>query len=318
MKFSENTLRQYAAPLSATEDAKCKRAIEMIRDTLKGLGYTDDNKPLTLLAEDTASYSIQMRSSQSTERISVFIQGSYANNTCVRTESDVDLAVVREDMYEVSIDYYAGSSTTSEERKAHVFKDAVEKELRKAFPSQVHRGNKSIKVEGNTYRKKADVVPCCAMKCYTKWNYGDKTSSQVGIVIYADDGQVIRNFPKQHIVNGRKKNVATGYRYKKAVRIFKKIRYLMEGCGYSSAKNISSFGLESLLWNVPDTVYTKYQTLGFIIEEVLTFLRNNSLSISSYYEANGIKKLCPNSSDADKYIEFIRDLNKFFEYNFGE
>ena len=156
------------------------------------------------------------------------------------------------------------------------------------------------------------------MTCYNKWIYGDKTSSQAGIVIYADDGQVIRNFPKQHIANGRKKNVDTGYRYKKAVRIFKKIRYLMEDCGYSSAKNISSFGLESLLWNVPDTVYTKYYTLGFIVDEVLTFLHNNSQSISSYKEANGIKKLCPKSGDADKYIEFIRDMNTFFDYAYGE
>lgn len=318
MKFLESTLKEYAAPLSATEDAKCKRAIEMIRDALKSLGYTDDNKPLTLLAEDTASYSIQMRSRQSTEKVSIFVQGSYANNTCVRTESDVDIAVVREDLFEVSVDYYAGSSTTTEEKKAHAFKDAVEIELRKAFPYQVHRGNKSIKVEGNTYRKKADVVPCCAMTCYNKWIYGDKTSSQAGIVIYADDGQIIRNFPKQHIANGRKKNVDTGYRYKKAVRIFKKIRYLMEDCGYSSAKNISSFGLESLLWNVPDTVYTKYYTLGFIVDEVLTFLHNNSQSISSYKEANGIKKLCPKSGDADKYIEFIRDMNTFFDYAYGE
>ena len=156
------------------------------------------------------------------------------------------------------------------------------------------------------------------MTCYNNWIYGDKTSSQAGIVIYADDGQIIRNFPKQHIANGRMKNANTGYRYKKAVRIFKKIRYLMEDCGYSSAKNISSFGIESLLWNVPDTVYTKYYALGFIVDEVLTFLRSNSQSISSYQEANGIKKLCPKSGDADKYIEFIRDMNTFFDYAYGE
>ena len=176
MKFSESTLKEYAAPLSETEDAKCKRAIEMIRDALKNLGYTDDNKPLTLLAEDTASYSIQMRSSQSTERVSIFVQGSYANNTCVRTESDVDIAVVREDLHEFSFYHNAESSTTTQKDKARAFKDAVEIELRKSFPYQVHRGNKSIKVDGTTYRKKADVVPCCAMTCYNNWIYGDKTS----------------------------------------------------------------------------------------------------------------------------------------------
>lgn len=44
MKFKESTLKLYAAPLSETEDIKCKRAIEAIRDALSDLGYTDDQK----------------------------------------------------------------------------------------------------------------------------------------------------------------------------------------------------------------------------------------------------------------------------------
>ena len=41
-----------------------------------------------------------MRNKSSTEKIHIFIQGFYANNTCVRNESNVDIAVVREDLYE--------------------------------------------------------------------------------------------------------------------------------------------------------------------------------------------------------------------------
>ena len=59
MKFKESTLKLYAAPLSSTEDAKCKRAIEAIRDALKDLGYTDDQKDIGLLESDTLSYSIR-------------------------------------------------------------------------------------------------------------------------------------------------------------------------------------------------------------------------------------------------------------------
>ena len=100
MKFKESTLKLYAAPLSETEDIKCKHAIEAIRDALSDLGYTDDQKGISLLENDTLSYSVAMRNKYSTERIHIFIQGSYANNTCVRNESDVDIAVVREDIYE--------------------------------------------------------------------------------------------------------------------------------------------------------------------------------------------------------------------------
>ena len=89
MKFKESILKLYAAPLSDTEDAKCKHAIEAIRDALKDLGYTDDQKGISLLESDTFAYSVSMRNKYSPDKIDIFIQGSYANNTCVRNESDV-------------------------------------------------------------------------------------------------------------------------------------------------------------------------------------------------------------------------------------
>ena len=49
MKFKESSLKLYAAPLSDTENEKCKHAIEAISDTLKDLGYTDDQKGVRLL-----------------------------------------------------------------------------------------------------------------------------------------------------------------------------------------------------------------------------------------------------------------------------
>ena len=84
MRFKESTLALYAAPLSTTEDNKCKHAIEEIRDALKQIGYTDDQKSIRLLEDDTLSYSIAMRNYRYAEKIQIFIQGSYANNTCVK------------------------------------------------------------------------------------------------------------------------------------------------------------------------------------------------------------------------------------------
>lgn len=88
MKFTEDMLRQYAAPLSATEDQQCKNAIAMIRDALKLLGFTDDGQVIGKLYEDTLAYSLRMRKSDNSRQIKLFVQGSYANNTCVRKESD--------------------------------------------------------------------------------------------------------------------------------------------------------------------------------------------------------------------------------------
>lgn len=75
MKFKESTLKLYAAPLSSTEDAKCKHAIEAIRDALKDLGYTDDQRDITLLESDTLAYSVSMRNKTSAEKISIFYSG---------------------------------------------------------------------------------------------------------------------------------------------------------------------------------------------------------------------------------------------------
>lgn len=93
MKFTEERLKLYAAPLSETENEKCKRAIKAIRDALKDLGYSASDDSILPIEEDTYSYSTTLKRGYSSEEIQVFIQGSYANNTCVRGESDVDIAI---------------------------------------------------------------------------------------------------------------------------------------------------------------------------------------------------------------------------------
>lgn len=317
MKFKESTLKLYAAPLSDTEDAKCKHAIEAIRDALKDLGYTDDQKDISLLESETLAYAVSMRNKYSTEKIHIFIQGSYANNTCVRNESDVDIAVVRDDIYEYAFGERFSSSTTDNREAAAKLKDAVEKTLRKNFPYQVHRGNKSIKVDGNTYRKQADTVPCLSMHYYYRSHLKDYLTHFDGVIIYADDGTVIRNFPKQHIANGKAKNNKTRYYYKKMVRIMKKMRYLMSDCGYSCADNVSSFGVESLTWNIPDSYFTKYSSYGFAFEEIVSYAYTHKADLPNFYEANGIKKLCPTPQDVNKYSAFIDRLHSFFEYDYS-
>ena len=44
MKYTESQLRKLASPISQTEEEKCKNAIRMVRDALKKLNYTDDDK----------------------------------------------------------------------------------------------------------------------------------------------------------------------------------------------------------------------------------------------------------------------------------
>lgn len=321
MKFTEANLKLYAAPLSDTENEKCLHAIKAIRDALKELGYYADTDDVTPLEYDTYSYAVSMRKHYSSEEIQIFIQGSYANNTCVRGESDVDIAVIRRDVYEYAWGTRFSPYTPAFKHNsdAAVFKNTVEKALKDHFSYlYVHRKNKSIKVDGNSYRKQADTVPAFGLRYYYNSENNDYTNFNEGITIYADDGQIINNFPKQHIANGRKKNVETNYYYKKMVRIAKKIRYLMEDIGYPAASKISSFGVESLFWNIPNSIFTKYSTYRFEFDELLKYLYDNKVQLELYKEANGIKKLCPTLADVQAYSQFIDEIYGFFDYDIQE
>ncbi|MEJ1314622.1 hypothetical protein QY885_12190, partial [Latilactobacillus sakei] len=76
---------------------------------------------------------------------------------------------------------------------------------------------------GNTYRKDADTVPAMRYRNY-KWNFSDDPEEYIrGIRIKPDQGETIVNYPEQHILEGRKKNVATNHSYKKQVRIMKSV-----------------------------------------------------------------------------------------------
>ena len=317
MKFSENQLKLYASPLSDTENDKCLHAIKAIRDALKGLGYHTDNDDVFPLERDTYSYAVTLKKYYSKEVIEIFIQGSYANNTCVRGESDVDIAVVRKDVFEYSFGHafapYVKGFTHN--REAAEYKNEVENALRRYFTGDcVHRRNKSIKVDGNTYRKQADTVPAFGIHHYCNSEKDDYSHYQEGITIYTDDGHIINNFPKQHIKNGRSKNTETNHYYKKMVRIAKKMRFLMNDYGYTGAQNVSSFGVESLLWNVPDDIFKKWTIYKYAFDEVVNYLFDNKGLLQYYKEANGIKKLCPTAYDVQNYTTFISELRRFYEY----
>ena len=86
---------------------------------------------------------------------------------------------------------------------------------------------------------------------------------------------------------------------------------------YSCADNVSSFGVESLTWNIPDSYFTKYSSYGFAFEEIVSYAYTHKADLPNFYEANGIKKLCPTQQDVNKYSAFIDRLHSFFEYDYS-
>ena len=176
MKFNRKDLENYSKPLSDSEKEKCKHAINMVKDALIEAGYTL-NKNLSTYKEDT-SYYYELRDSGN-GTITIILQGSYANNTNIRNVSDVDISVVYNAYLPISFE---------------LFKQKIYNALKGKFGlKDVHRKNKSIRVDGNTYRKAIDVVPAFPIS----------RNPESGIYIITDkENEKIYNYPLQHIENG--------------------------------------------------------------------------------------------------------------------
>lgn len=317
--FTEEMLIQYSQPLSATEDQQCKNAIRMVIDAIKPLGFSETRSSVEPMYGETYAYYQELKSNYGNRKIKVFLQGSYANNTNVRTQSDVDIAVVEEDVFQTT---YRSGVTDSDygfvtaSSRVKTFKDEVEEALKNKFGNDVERRNKSIKINGNTYRKDADGVPCRRHKDFSHDFRNNPMNYIGGISIMADTGERIINYPEQHIKNGKEKNTETNHYYKKMVRIIKKMRYLMQQNGIESANKVSSFALESLLWNIPNAKYLEYKEYRkvYMFDSLVDYLYSNLIYLSTYKEANGIKNLCPTQEFLTNMKNFINDLRRFYEY----
>lgn len=315
MKYSETDLERYASPIGKTEEEKCKNAIRMVRDALKYIGYTDDGKEIRTLTEGTFAFALDMKSGS--KNIVLLTQGSYANKTNIPKQSDVDVAVILESTF--TAQYRTGVTReaygfTAGSFSAKELKDEVEDALKRYYQQGVERHDKSIKVYGNTYRVDADVVPAYRYRDYSRDFSFDPNNYEKAIEIRPDSGGCIINYPEQHIALGRAKNKATDYRYKRIVRIVKNIKEDMKNSGVSVSDKVSSFGIESLLWNVDVSVYNKYSSLRFILDEVIGFLNENKHQFSGYLEANGIKPLFPDEASKKAYETFVINLGNYFEY----
>jgi hypothetical protein len=242
----------WAKPISDTEAEKAERAERMIRRALDASGK---------LAE---------------RDVRVFAQGSYKNETNVRQDSDVDIAVCCVDIFVTDYSHVpgvtdadVGNVTVSYTHQQ--FKNEVGEALTSYFGAEdVARGDKAFDVHANTCRVDADVVACLEYRVYERTSDGD-VAYIAGTHIRTDSGKSITNFPRQHNEEGREKNTETSFAFKRIVRILKRLRNEMADAGVQAAKPIASFLIESLVWNVPKDRFT-HATFFDDVRAVLVYL----------------------------------------------
>lgn len=194
---------------------------------------------------------------------SIFLQGSYGNDTNIYADSDVDVVIVTDSVF-----YHSSHDLSPEDKVAigsvltggggytyNQFKADVLAQLTRKFGNAVKPGKKAILVKGDGNRRDTDVLPAIAHRRYTRFRSHADSHYYEGITFWTSDGLQIINYPKQHSANVTAKHQATGSWFKPTVRIFKNMRNAMIAKGYLAAGVAPSYFIEGMLYNVPSSQF---------------------------------------------------------------
>jgi hypothetical protein len=220
------TLKGWTGPSSETEQEKQERTCRMVREAIDAHPAFKDCS------------------------LTVYAKGSYANNTNVRTDSDVDIAV---QCHEVRYWAEAKAGTHTGTPYQGIWTPAklraeVGAALRAKFPSQVNdSGSTAFTVRSSSARVEADVVPCFDYRYYfSSGGYRD------GARVVTKEGKHFDNYPAQQLENGKNKNTRTKTYYKQAVRVLKRTENAMLSAKVH--REVPSFFVECLVYNCPDSI----------------------------------------------------------------
>lgn len=252
-----------------------------------------------------------------------YLQGSYANTTNIRGESDVDIVIEC-----TSIFYH---NLTIAERQNLGF--SVGSHTLQDFRSEVidalvsYYGNKYVDTSGSNAikvlpsdtnnRLYADVIVCASYRYYE--------SLQVranGITFWKkNNNEQVINYPKLHKANGATKNANAGSDYKKTVRMFKNARRYMTEGDADLRKKYPSYFVECLIYNVPDRYFhgsTWQDTFLSILNYLVEAFNDNSLE--GFTTQSKMHYLIGDSSvqwSKTNVQDFLQDLVNLWENYYG-
>jgi len=198
---------------------------------------------------------------------SIFLQGSYANDTNVYADSDVDIVICS------SSSFYFDISNLSEAHKSIFhqeypdgqyswtqFRSEVITWLEQNYGYLVKCGNKAVFVKGSGSRRDADVLVSMEHRSFHSFPDAKQQQRVDGVVFWTKDGTKIINYPKQHSENCTGKHQATYGWFKPAIRILKNMRNRMVEDRLIQDGLAPSYFLEGLLYNVPNEKFgSSYQ-----------------------------------------------------------
>lgn len=299
MKYTHEQLSRMSQPASDSEEQKLNRAKQQVMDAITGTNIF--------------------------ATCDVFGKGSYYNNTNIRLNSDIDVCV----SYKPTFKFHLPDGDTPEKHSITVvnetytydkFKSDLVQLLKVKFGAQnVVVKNKCIHVKENTYHTEIDVVPTWYHRTYP---YRTTNTYNEGVVLWTPTGEAVINYPEQHYSNGVKKNNQTRRRYKSLVRIIKNLKAKMEEEQYYVNANVTSFLIESLVYNFPNSNFLVNEDTydwNTIVRSFIIKFWNDSKEDSdtwdSWTEVSGLLPLMSNHKWGRGDVnEFMYYLWNFLEY----
>jgi hypothetical protein len=257
----ETLLKTASKPPSQTEDNKRQKTEDEIRKALSGYEPLK-GRPYV-----------------------VYAKGSYANNTNVRLNYDVDIAVEYGGFFffdlmfgakgaapaDLGITVPSGDPYTRDEFKADV-KGALDQ----AFGSSaISTGRIAYRVRGKATTLPADVVPCWQYR-----RYDSVSAYHAGSRVFPSNGGCKDNFPEIQRTRGTKKNDRTSRRYKRMVRALKKLQTTLVAEG-KLTEELPSYLTECLVYNVPDECFnnsTYTADMRFVLATIFNATRSAEAS----------------------------------------
>lgn len=276
MTVLEDKLKRYRQPSSGSEKEKQERAERMVKQAVKSWAEAYNDIAIKYVPK-----------------------GSYTNNTNVRQDSDVDIAVLRTDFYYFDSsalrppDAMTGSGKTYT-LEGVAFRNSLAQSIERRFGNACDTtGTTAIELHENSSRVSADIVPSFMFRKYYYDQLGN-ISYHEGQKVYKTDGTTVVNYPDQQLLNGRTKNVATGSRYKEMVRILKRAENDLVERG--AIDPLPSYFMECLMYNVPNSTFnsTSATPLTDILTRAIVHLWSSTKPggvAKGWYEPNEIKTL---------------------------
>jgi hypothetical protein len=236
----ENDLRKWAERPSDNEDSQRDRTETQVKAALKA-------------SSELKNFSYR-----------VYAKGSYANNTNVRLNYDVDIAVECRDFYLHDLSGQAKTAKKAEVEASFLgysgpgvdhFRQAIKSALVAQFGAKaVTPGKIAFRIREGKTTLPADVVPC--FDYHRIYDIDGKGVLQFhgGTKLFPTTGNSVVNWPQQQLERGIEKNNATGRRYKRMVRALKKLQKELLDQKLLKVE-LASFLVECLVYNVPDNLF---------------------------------------------------------------